>query len=437
MASNSSRIIKSIAIICFVLITLAVLVAWNSPASGYESSIYKSTPPLVWICLLISIASGISIIINQLYTKATHKNEWVIGLVLILLSNAVIISLHIIRGYAFWGLGDPGSHIGTVRDIITTGRIETSNIYPALHIGTAQISQITGVSITTLGQVMPAFYTLLGMVFIYYIAKAVMPRREQVIATALVGTIMIGGWYINFTPNHLGNMLFPLFLYIIIMVSMQKELVQWRLLFTIVIFAVVILHILVAFSIFFIISGTLLIIIAWRLTRLKNIVDRRYLLGFDLSLALLLLVWGITWLWGFKVWDIAVNSVYDSLTGSASSTIEAILARAEHAEGLGFNTRVYFFKVYTGSIIYAILALVALPFIWKRLRSSAELGRLFSLFGPLAFITILFLELSRLWLDCRRGVFQRYIVRPIWRLIAAILLILKLRAGAGSTSIER
>ena len=392
MVSNASRATKLIAVIGFALIIVAILIAWSSPATGYESSIYRSTPLIVWICLLITILSGIGIVVNQLRAKDDHNNEWVIGLILILLSNAVLISLHIIRGYAFWcASGDPGSHIGIVRDIITTGHFETDNIYPMLHIFTAQISQITSIDIMKLGQLLPVLCTLLGMVFIYYVAKAVMPDKRQVIATALVGTIMIGGWYINFTPNHTGNMLFPLILYLAIRAVSRQSLLQWRLLFTVVIFAIAIWHILVAFTLFFVISSISAAVVVWHLVTNRNLKSCKPVLTFVLPLVLLLLVWNIVWISGFRAWDIAVNSVYNSLTGSASSTIGATLARSEYAEGLGFDIRIYFLKVYSGFLIYTILALVALPIIWKRLHTNTELESLFSLYGPLAFIASLFL----------------------------------------------
>lgn len=392
MINKANRATKLIAIICFVLIIVAVVTAWISPATGYESSIYKSTPLIVWACLLIAIAGGISVIVNQLCLKNENNNEWVIGLIPILTSNATIISLHIIRGYAFWtASGDPGSHIGVVRDIISTGHFEADSIYPMLHVFTAQISQVTGMNIMKLGQIWPVFCTLLGMVFVYYLSKSVMPNRRQVIATALVGTIMVGGWYLNFTPNHTGNMLFPLLLYLAIKATRRQQLFQWRLLFIFGIFLVAILHILVSFTLLFVISSISAAVVIWHFVTYKKLKDCKPILVFVLPLVLLLLVWNIVWISGFRAWDIAVNSIYNSLMGTGSSTLQSTLARAEYAEGLGFDIRIYFLKVYSGFLIYTVLALVALPIIWKRLHGNAELESLFSLYGPLAMIAILFL----------------------------------------------
>jgi len=392
MINKASRATKLIAIICFVLIIVAVVTAWLSPATGYESSIYGSTPLIVWVCLLIAIACGISIIVNQLCLKNDNTNEWIIGLILILLSNAVIISLHIIRGYAFWtASGDPGEHIGWTRDIISTGYFEADNIYPMLHMFTAQISQVTDVNIMKLGQIWPVFCTLLGMGFVYYLSKSLMPDRRQVIATALVGTIMVGGWYLNFTPNHTGNMLFPLILYLAIKATRRQQLFQWRLLFIFVIFLVAILHILISFTLFFVISSISAAVIVWHLATNRNLKRYKTMLTFVVPLVLLLLVWNIVWISGFRAWDIAVSSIYNSLLGTGSSTLLSTLAQAEYAAGLGFDIRIYFLKVYSGFLIYTVLALVALPIIWKRLHDNAELENLFSLYGPLAMIAILFL----------------------------------------------
>ena len=60
--SAGSVVVKTIAIISFLLIIPALILIKNNPATGYELSIYASTPVLVWIFLVGSIIGGIGII---------------------------------------------------------------------------------------------------------------------------------------------------------------------------------------------------------------------------------------------------------------------------------------------------------------------------------------------------------------------------------------
>ena len=59
---SSDRGVKSTLAACFTLVFIAVLVAWNSPATRYESSIYSATPMATWICLGLAFAGGIGVI---------------------------------------------------------------------------------------------------------------------------------------------------------------------------------------------------------------------------------------------------------------------------------------------------------------------------------------------------------------------------------------
>lgn len=45
-----------------MLSLFSILMAYFNPAHGYELSLYKSTPSIVWICLVFSIIGGVSII---------------------------------------------------------------------------------------------------------------------------------------------------------------------------------------------------------------------------------------------------------------------------------------------------------------------------------------------------------------------------------------
>ncbi len=203
---RSGRVIKIIASICFVLLAVAVVIVWNSPATGYESSIYTATPQMVWGFLIFSLVCGISIVVQQIYTKEHEKGSlWIIGLILILLSYTTFLSLWIIRGYALWCPGDPLTHLGRIQNVIASGYIAPGDAYPITYIYLAQISQLLDVNPVVLHKLMPLFFALLYVAGMYLLAKAILPRKGQVILATIAGTTLIGGWYLNLIlPNWRG-----------------------------------------------------------------------------------------------------------------------------------------------------------------------------------------------------------------------------------------
>lgn len=142
------------------MIILAILIARNSPATGYEPSIYASTPFLVWVYLFFSVACGIGIVIYCAY-KGERSNLWVFGLVLIGLCNVVVLSLYIIRDYTLWAMaGDPGSQLGKIQETIITGHIDI--VYPITHVYFTLASQLTSIDPFLLSKWTP-------LSFLYYL----------------------------------------------------------------------------------------------------------------------------------------------------------------------------------------------------------------------------------------------------------------------------
>jgi len=385
---SASRVIKIITTIGFILITLAMVVIYNSPATGYEGSIYSATPLLVWVCLAISITCGIGIVVYQAYRKEASKNLWVLGLALILLSNTVILSLHILRGYALWGISyDPGSHLGRVIWWpMATGHIETGNFYPVAHIYTAQLSLVTGLNPVVWHQWTPVLFALLQIVFIYFIAKSVLANRWQVMLASVAGTTLIYGWYLSLTPNHLANMLFPLGLYLLIR-SFKPGSVSWKILFVIILFLFPPFHPIPAFALFIVLAT---IWLAEKLLYLrKGVTVADPVFQFNLPLTLLLLVWIITWVSSFYIWEGTIRNLQILVTEGAPTPIESLIARVGPGTEHTYSVAAQFFRHYTGIIIYIILALAAFPILWKRIRNNENQTGLVALYGPMMTIATL------------------------------------------------
>ncbi|HUV55722.1 MAG TPA: hypothetical protein VMV84_00680 [Dehalococcoidales bacterium] len=379
---SASRVIKIITTIGFILITLAMVVIYNSPATGYEVSIYSSTPLLVWVCLAISITCGIGIVVHQAYRKEAGKNLWVLGLALILLSNAIILSLHILRGYALWDAsGDAGSHLGHIMwGPMATGHLNPTNFYPIAHTYIAQLSLVTGLNPVVWHQWIPVLFALLQIVFIYFVAKSVLANRWQVMLASIAGTTLIYGWYLHLAPNALANMLFPLGLYLLIR-SFTPGSVSWKILFVIILFLFPPFHPIAAFALFIVLAT---IWLAEKLLYLrKGATVAAPVFQFNLPLTLLLLVWIITWVSSFYIWEGTIRNLQTLVTEGAPTPIESLIATVGPGTQHTYSVAAQFFRHYTGIIIYIILALAAFPILWKRIRNNEDQTGLVALYGPM------------------------------------------------------
>lgn len=122
----------------FFTLGSVILVAHRKPASGFELSLYDSTPVVFWAGVSISMFIGVVVTIF-----AQHRNR-VRGALLSGLVFASIVSLPILRGYYFFGEYDSLTHIGWVKNI-QAGVISPFELfYPGLHELTILIEVITG-----------------------------------------------------------------------------------------------------------------------------------------------------------------------------------------------------------------------------------------------------------------------------------------------------
>ncbi|MCL0058165.1 DUF1616 domain-containing protein [Dehalococcoidia bacterium] len=387
---NVNRTTKIIAIICFILIPISLFVAWNTPATEYEPCIFAATPPLLWISLILSIACGITVIVRQIYNRGDEEHSlWKIGFLLIFLSYIISISLHIIRGYYMWCMiGDPASHIGWIKEAINAGYVAHTNFYPILHVYAAQISQILIIDLVPLHKLLPLFFATLSIPFMYCFAKSILPRKGQVILATIASCILLHGWYLNFTPNHHSVLLLPMFLFILVKAFTTRK-IEWSLLLIIMVFLLPPFHPVPVMAI------SIMLIALWMPKRVFTFIDKakhasqrkgRSLSIFNFTLLLILVVWAITWISEFGVWDATIRNIYTVIVEGGPTHLERLVDKAELAEGYGISVIEHIFRRMWGTFVFIILALICLPILWKDMRTHKEYINLFSLYGPLAII---------------------------------------------------
>jgi len=250
---KNNKVLKIISSLCFILIILALTLINNEPTEGYEISIYTAVSPLVWVFLICSIVGGISITVGQTFPKeSTQSNWWLVGFVIIMANYIIIFLLPILKGYAFYGTGDPLAHVGYIKDICQTGYINRDNFYPAAHIIVAITTIISDVPYLAIIKFFPAVFSFLYFLFIFFLCKDLMRVEKKVAITVVSCYIpLILGYHTLFTPNGLALLLLPLILHLYFSKTTEKSF-EYTILLVLFLLALPFFHILVAFFLTFV-----------------------------------------------------------------------------------------------------------------------------------------------------------------------------------------
>lgn len=208
-ANSNGRLIKGALVLYFLFAAYVFLKLRNSASSGYEISLYAGTPWETWVLLGIGELSGIWIIAwHALHRK--QGNGWVYGFLLIAFSNLIVVSLWVLRGYFNWAGNDPNAHYGMVTDYIATGHVKDTNTYPTYHVAMVQAQLLTGLSVSLLIKIYPAFLTMVSMVLVLLLAKLVIKEKAAaLLAVAASAPLLYGLYHLQTYPRGLGQVLLP------------------------------------------------------------------------------------------------------------------------------------------------------------------------------------------------------------------------------------
>lgn len=377
-------------IISFFLLGVSLIITWLNPAVTYEASIFLSTPKIYWVSLLFSLFIGFFIVIkfNLSDENRIYKNS---ALLLLFIAFASFLALWIIRGYYLWCSGDPLTHLGKINDILLTYHIDKDSIYPLTHIFLAEICSIFKINPIIPHKYVPLYFGMLYLIFMYLFAKTVFSDKKMAIVALLVAIIPMGGWFLNLTPNHLANLTLPLVFFILYQYITNRK-YEW---------CILLIGACFFYPIFHPVPSLALLLIVFALTPpILNLVERltnKYLkcsIRFEkktsMVITIIFLIWFITWVSSFYVWDHTINNIYNLLTEGASTKLDSLIADAVYANSYGYSVIEQFLKVYGGLTIYLVLTAVSCIVIWKKIKQSkndaVSYRKLISLITPLIII---------------------------------------------------
>jgi uncharacterized membrane protein len=143
MSTSFSRLSKIGSIVGHLALVVALVTANRSPASGYELSMYRSTPTLVWAGLGIALAAGV--VVGLTSPRDTRRHDS--ALLLVGSATFAVVAMPILRGYSFLGGGDSLSHVGWAREISAGVLSPDQLLYPGIHTATVFVGEAAGISL--------------------------------------------------------------------------------------------------------------------------------------------------------------------------------------------------------------------------------------------------------------------------------------------------
>ena len=180
--------------ISFVLLSYSLLLVARKPVTGYEISIYSSTPLIFWIALLLSLINGIFLLWTFISTR--NSRQFYIGFFQIIFCNILLVLLPTLRNYMLiMGRGDNADYVGYATDVSIYGQIPGYNFYPYTSVLISQISQILNVSTLEVSKYIPALFIIIYMLSMYGWAKSFKRNQNFTIYSIIASVPLFFAWF--------------------------------------------------------------------------------------------------------------------------------------------------------------------------------------------------------------------------------------------------
>ena len=196
----------------FLLLTIALLMVNRSPVTGYEYSLYQSTPAVFWVAIIFCLLNGM-LLFHSYYGRS---RTWALGLFEILLAQFVFLTLYLYRGFIYIDRFDSQSYVGMAKDVVIFGHFDPSNFYPAISLSMAATGEVIGQSMVLLSQLWPAIFLVAYTVGLLCWSRSISGERRFVVATMLASVPMMFAWFTT-TIFHetLMALMLPFFLFLL------------------------------------------------------------------------------------------------------------------------------------------------------------------------------------------------------------------------------
>lgn len=241
--SNGSNLIKILCITGFFSIILNLIIILFIPSnSGYEISIYDAYPLYFWFNFVLAMFIGQIVFVTSTFYPS-EKKLWNYGIFIIMLTNSILLLMPFARSYEIYGRGDVLSHIGSTRDILTTGFIGAGNYYPIEHILSSILFYFTNISLGHISILITPVFIFIYIMFLFLLFREIFDNKKELIFSFSLSSILLfGDWTLFYAPTIQSLFLLPLILYFFFKSRKQNKPFEFNFLLIILLFAIVFFH---------------------------------------------------------------------------------------------------------------------------------------------------------------------------------------------------
>lgn len=364
---NDSRVLKISISLTFILIFLALIfLGINSPVSGYELSIYSSIPTF-WVLIVVATSIGIAVTVYQIYCD-NYQYFWFAYLSLIL-GILIILSLPIIRGYFLYGGNDPNAHLKNAISIVSSGKI-SNNYYPITHILGAMLIEITSIRPETVIKFLPVIFSVLFMIFTYFLATQVSSKKEySILASAASTTLLFSYYHIAVYPQALSLFLLPLFFFLYFRSSYIKIISGANF----ASYKTILIILLLLMSFIHPVTSIVLIFCLIVVESIKKFLNRSLELHSKTSFNLVLIssVTFLLWWSSFSLFTAKLKDTYSWLFLKEASEMIPRTEEVSPVLEMGIKNTIFLsMKMYGPQMIFGLLSLIALVLIFIKFQKK-------------------------------------------------------------------
>jgi hypothetical protein len=348
----------------YVALTIALLAAHRSPATGYEVSIYTATPPLYWIGAGVTAVTSIATLAYE-----RRRTRFTLAFVLFVMAVGSFIFLPTIRSYFAYGQGDALTHLGWLQQIVSGAWSGFELVYPGTHVTTALVGAATGLSTTRSMLLVFELFAIGSVVFLPVAVRAVLNDRTAIAIATVLGGMLLPvtnlSTYLDFHPFTMTAFYFPFVLFLTflylrssgggsIMAVLGSRL---GVLLILTLFAVVLLHPQVALNVF-ILLGTISVVqlLAHRLPSTTGM-DRGRLLLVPTALSLILFaVWALRFNKVLRMFGYVTEAVGSFWTSAGDTTGQNVQQQGGSLSEIGVSLFEVLLRMLGVQLLFTVLA---------------------------------------------------------------------------------
>ncbi|HET7322964.1 MAG TPA: hypothetical protein VFJ06_01390 [Halococcus sp.] len=369
-------------VIGYLALAGGVLYAYGAPATGYEISIYGSTPYGFWFGI------GIALLISVFVTLSAPDGYLSLGG--LLLGGGATVSLAglpIIRNYFFYGTGDGLTHLGWTKDIFHGVLSVFGDFYPGIHTMSLFMHSVVGATIPRSMLLVVLCYVVVYIVFIPLCVRSMTSHRGAMLLGGLSGLLLlpINHLGMNYmTPHPISDsiLLTPVIIYLLInYLTSPTDVFETRLpmsavgaVFAITLGGIVLYHPQQAANliIFFIVISFVQFVYR-TLKPDSRIADHKTLYSPAVFLIGSFMLWSV----GRSRYESSVDAVlrelFSFLTGGGANLGAGVASQGASLTAIGGSVLELFLKLFGVSLIFAALAgLLMLTSLFGRLRDAPD-----------------------------------------------------------------